>query len=509
MADNLEQKKKRFRGKLKNRSLEYNRYGRYLVKDFDFKTLILRFLGQCGDIILMLLPMWLWLILFLLAASGLIKIELFYASTFVIGILILLFVVIGNTYLSVLFRGQSFGKLALRMKVVDEDNGELDRNTIIIREAVGKEIPLILLYIFFGVLGVLGFLCLNGLVVLIDRKHRSIIDILLKTKVVVLSEKGRKPVEEKVKEQTIEVPKTENKIDLHIVSSFSHDGEYGVEDLFQKAQKAGLQTVSICDHNSVKANLIAKRAAPLYNINYVPGINIDCNYNGKHVRLLGYYINSNDQRFATIEYENLAKEKAVSMRRIQLFEEFTGIMINSDNLVKHSRFQVISPALIARYVLTNVENRNEKILQPYLKGNKRDQPIKHFVQDFFAEGKPAYVPIVHPTLKDMIAAIKAAGGVCVLAHPMYSFHKDIGLIEEVIKENRDGLSGIEVFNPRHTLADEKQLLELAKKYHLDITAGSEYHGENKKTFALGQTTCPVDVEVVIQNFVDKYKTHSA
>lgn len=508
MASDLKSKRKQFRYILKNRSLDYQRYGRYLVSDFDYRTLFLRLIGQLGDTIIMVLPVILWVDLFLLVAGGVVGITLLYRTMFATSVLILISIVTGNTYLSVILKGQSFGKWALRMKVVDMENCELDRNTLIIREAIGKAIPIILLYIFFGLLGVFGFLLLNGLVVMIDRPyHRSIIDIILKTKVVLLSDKAMNPVEmPKSEKKVVEEPKSENKIDLHINSSFSHDGEYEVEDLFKQAKKVGLRTISICDHNSVKANLIANHVAALYGIEYVPGINIDCTYKGYSVRLLGYFVNSNDPRFIAIEHENLAKEKAVSMRRIQLFEEFTGLLIDSEHLIKHSRFQVIAPELIARQILTNVKYQKNPILQPYLNGNRKDQPIQNFVTDFFAPGAPAYVSIVHPSLEDMIAAVRASGGVCVLAHPMYTFQGNMEVIEEIIHLP---IQGLEVFSPRHSLQDIQKLLALAKKYKLDVTGGSEYHGESKKQFVLGRTTCPLDAEVIVQNFIDKYKTHTS
>lgn len=500
-------KEKRVKNILKNRSLDYERYGRYLVQDFDYKTIILRLIGELGDMVIMLLPILLWLDLFLLAASGVIAINVLYSAMFVTLILILIFTVIGNTYLSIISKGQSFGKWALRMKVVSINNNESNISTLIIREVIGKTIPIILLYIFFGLLGVLGFLVVNGIVVLADyRYHRSIIDFILKTKVVMLNAKGMKPVEKESVVKQEEQVKTDNTIDLHIYSSFSHDGEYEVEDLFKKAKAIGLKTISICDHNNVKANLIAKRVAPLYEIDYVSGINIDCNYKGHHVRLLGYFIDESDQRFTAIEYENLAKEKAVSMRRIQLFETFSGLMIDQESLNQHNRFQIVSPEMIARQVLSNVKYQKEALLLPYLHGNKKDYPIQNFVKDFFAVGKPAYVATVHPSLEDMIAIVKATGGACILAHPMHSLRDHEEVIEEIIQLKIDGL---EVFTPLHSVKDENYLIALVKQYHLYVSAGSEYHGDRKKEFILGKTTCPKDAEVVIQNFIDKYKARKA
>lgn len=509
MADKNKNFRSNFSRQMKYRSDDYNQYGKYMVQEFTLNEMPLRFISMLGDIIIMLIPILLWLYITLFAVAGLTPVALAYAVMTVTAILVILFTVVGNVILSVNLKGQSFGKLALGYKVVNDDNSECDSKTLIIREAIGKEVPIILLYVFLGIKGLLAFIVIDGLCVVIDKKHRSIIDILLKTKVVILNPKGMRheiviQPEIKKPEPKVEV-KAVNKIDLHIYSSFSHDGEFEVEDIFKLAKRIGLETISIADHNSVKGNIIAQRLVPLYGINYVPGINIDCEFDGYHVRLLGYFIDSNDSRYSQIEYENLAKEKAISLRRVQLFEEFTGLDVDQDGLLQHNRFQIISPEMIARNILNNSSYQKEKLLEQYFKGKKSAEPVKNFVADFFAPDKPAYVPIIQPKLEDMIPLVHATGGVAVLAHPMKSLRDDPEEIEKII---RLGIEGMEVFTPYHSLNDIKYLIELAKKYKLSVTSGSEFHGAQKKEFNIGNTNCPKEAGLLVQNFLKKYEKAS-
>lgn len=498
-----------FKKYLKQRSKDYQQYGRYMARNFEFQDLFYRIMSFAGDAIVMLFPIFMWDIMFIMTASGIVPYPLFDAFRLLIDVLIVFFVLISNTYLIVAFKGQTFGKIAMNIKVVGYENKELNNRILMIRELFGIELPIVAFFFIFelvglnGVLGVILFILLNGLCVLVDKQHRSIIDIILKTKVVILDDKGKKatftPKSEKVKVE--KVVAAENSYDLHVYSSFSHDGEVEVEDLFKQAKEVGINVLSICDHNSIKANIVAEKVAPLYGITYIPGINIDCDYKGYHVRILGYFIHSNDDRFMQIEYENLAKEKAVSMRRVQLFEEFTGFKVDSERLLKSNRFQIISKEMIARQILSNPEYRKTKLLQPYLIGNKKDRPITNFIEDFFGKKGPAYVPIAHPKAEDMIALIKASGGVAVLAHPMYSLANDFEVLEDILKE---GIQAIEIFTPYHTHEDMKKLIPLAKEYKLDITGGSEYHGPSRPKFILGKTYCPKDVETVIASFVNKH-----
>ena len=88
--------------------------------------------------------------------------------------------------------------------------------------------------------------------------------------------------------------------------------------------------------------------------------------------------------------------------------------------------------------------------------------------------------------KEGIELIKQANGLAVLAHPVTLKKKpeelDI-LIEQLVSE---GLDGIEVYHSEHTEEQMKQYLELAQKYNLLISAGSDYHGPTvKPTVKLG------------------------
>lgn len=489
---------------LSNRSKDYMQYGRYMVQDMSVEDMPLRLISFLGDMVAMLFPILILDLVFLMVTGGLLSYNMFRFSSILVDFLIMASIVISNAIFIVLFKGQTFGKLALNYKVVyDADNKEVKDKVLLIREIVGITIPLLILYIFLQLLGFLVFMLINGLFVIIDRKHRSIIDMIMKTKVVILSDKGKK-TEVVVEKEKVQEPLTpaENKYDLHVYSSFSHDGEMEVEDLLKRAQASGVKVLSICDHNSVKANNLAEKLAPMYDVEYISGINIDCDYEGHHVRILGYNINSNDPRFTQIEYENLAKEKAVSARRIDLFEDFTGFKVNAEKLNHFNRFQIITEDAIARDILSNPVYRKEKLLQPYLNGNKKDTPIASFKKDFFAPGAPAYVPIVHPQATDMIALIKACGGLPVLAHPMYSLSQYKDVLNDLIQE---GLIGLEIFTPHHTMSDMKYLIPLVKQNHLLVSAGSEYHGSKRSSFTLGKTGCPKDVEDIVLNFINTVK----
>ena len=77
----------------------------------------------------------------------------------------------------------------------------------------------------------------------------------------------------------------------------------------------------------------------------------------------------------------------------------------------------------------------------------------------------------HLEVEDIIGLIKAAGGTPVLAHP--KLIGDDRLVEELCCR---GIEGLEVFYPQHDEADTARYLDMAKRYQLLVTGGSDYHG---------------------------------
>ena len=75
--------------------------------------------------------------------------------------------------------------------------------------------------------------------------------------------------------------------DLHIHSEYSSDGEFSVAELVGKCLGAQLTLFSLTDHNSVRGVGEAARLACERGIGFVPGIEIDCNYRGTDLHLLG------------------------------------------------------------------------------------------------------------------------------------------------------------------------------------------------------------------------------
>ena len=276
-------------------------------------------------------------------------------------------------------------------------------------------------------------------------------------------------------------------IDLHLRSNYSDDGYYDVEDLFKQAYQLHMEVISITDHNCARANAAAVRFAPMYNIQYIPGVEIDTQWKGHRVRILGYYIDWTKDIFDEIERESLMREKQVSIERTQKFEDFCGIHIDVESLMQTSRFQTITAQDITKMVFHNKRVRELSFVKKYLESSKNEtQARRRFARDVFGKGGPCYVTASYPALGDMVKAIHDAGGIAILS----SWNMDHIHDEEIETMMELGIDGIECFSPRIHEATMTSLLRIVKKHSAFVTCGSDFHGPNRPKFKMGHCCCP-------------------
>jgi predicted metal-dependent phosphoesterase TrpH len=107
--------------------------------------------------------------------------------------------------------------------------------------------------------------------------------------------------------------------------------------------------------------------------------------------------------------------------------------------------------------------------------------------DVLHNDSPFYVSHYAPTPEDSIRAIRAAGGVAVIAHPFASHRGktlDVSAFQPLVAA---GLNGIEVFHRDQNDDERNQLINIARELNLVITGSSDYHGEGKPN-KLGENT---------------------
>ena len=256
-----------------------------------------------------------------------------------------------------------------------------------------------------------------------------------------------------------------SRYDLHIHSTFS-DGEDDVDALIEKMKSEGITTFSITDHDNIDSINYLKNKN-LEKINYISGVEISSYYKKLGIHILGYYIDGNTKALKRLLIKINQRRKKRMKEILKKLKLRNGITLSDDDFE----------------ILMNGNNIGKKTLSKILVKKNLGNDYKEIRNNYLSNMncKVSY----RANIKKVCDVIKTAGGIPVLAHPKeielrYNVKLDT-IISSLIKF---GINGIEVYNSIHTDEDIKRYLEIANKYNLLISGGSDYHGSNKAKLGL-------------------------
>ena len=121
--------------------------------------------------------------------------------------------------------------------------------------------------------------------------------------------------------------------------------------------------------------------------------------------------------------------------------------------------------------------------------------IDEAFQQYLDESAKGYVQREEVPMHEGIERVKKAGGITSLAHPIRisrriergdgnTKHDDL---DQWVAELREmGLDALEVFHSDHRTPDVTRFLDMARRFELEMTGGSDFHGANKPRIELGR-----------------------
>lgn len=157
------------------------------------------------------------------------------------------------------------------------------------------------------------------------------------------------------------------KVDFHMHSSFSNDGDYAPKELLSLANKAGLKAIAVTDHNTTRGVSEAIREGQSLGIEVVPAVELDCLYNDIVFHVLGYYIDHTCEKYSIVEKEALEQDIAASKERVELVRKM-GINVDMDEVLALSKDGSVQGELIAEAALNKPDSYKNPLLRPYLPG---------------------------------------------------------------------------------------------------------------------------------------------
>lgn len=273
------------------------------------------------------------------------------------------------------------------------------------------------------------------------------------------------------------------KLDLHMHSIYSDDGELSVGELMERCAQARLTQMAITDHNSVRGTAQSLALGAQMDMEAIAGVELDCVCDGRNLHLLGYHFDYSRAIFGEIEENILAQERSIAAQKLELIQRETGIPFSSEEMLAAAGENILSGELIAELLLAREDAAKYTLLLPYLPGGARsDNPYVNFYWDYFSQGKAAYLPLEYMSLEEAIALLHDAGGIAVLAHPGQSLPGDTPLLRRIIN---CGIDGIEAYSSYHDRIAAGYYQLVAQENKLLITCGSDFHGKTKPSIPLG------------------------
>ncbi len=121
--------------------------------------------------------------------------------------------------------------------------------------------------------------------------------------------------------------------------------------------------------------------------------------------------------------------------------------------------------------------------------------IDEAFQQYLDESARGYVQRQEVPMHEGIERVKRAGGITSLAHPIRvsrrvergDGHNQQDDLDQWVSELRDmGLGALEVFHSDHRPPDVTRFQDMARRFDLAVTGGSDFHGANKPRIELGR-----------------------
>jgi 3',5'-nucleoside bisphosphate phosphatase len=264
------------------------------------------------------------------------------------------------------------------------------------------------------------------------------------------------------------------RIDLHAHSNRS-DGTFTPSELVRLAADRELDVVALTDHDTTDGLVEAFAEGVRSGVEVVPGVEFSAEFDHTSVHVLCYWMDVEDEGLQA-ELHRLREDR---YRRGELMVERLrelGVPVEFERVREIAgEATIVRPHVAQAMVEAGVVETEKEAFERYIGDGRPGHVAKH-----------ALDPV------DAVALIRAAGGVCVLAHPgMWGDQSSIP--ETLIARMADaGMRGLEVEHPDHAPVARDHYRRLAAELGLVATGGSDCHGLRYDPVRLGTCLCDPD-----------------
>ena len=289
-------------------------------------------------------------------------------------------------------------------------------------------------------------------------------------------------------------------VDLHTHSTAS-DGTLTPRQLVDSASESGLCGLALTDHDTGNGLAEAQNRAAGIGLRFVPGIEISAEYpHPGTLHILGYFIDPHSPALEEMSRILLEGRNARNPRIVKRLNEL-GCPVTMEQVfeianrgVPEGRAVVVGrPHIAQALVEANCVATGKQAFDIYL-----------------GVTGSAYFDKERLTPRAALDCIHRSGGVAVLAHPVQLRTGNHAELQHVVGNLKDmGLDGIEAWHSDHRPRESELFLEIARRYSLVPTGGSDFHGANKPDIKLGWGRNAVRVPTAVLDRLEEFWKNKA
>ncbi len=247
--------------------------------------------------------------------------------------------------------------------------------------------------------------------------------------------------------------------DLHIHTYYS-DGLQSPDDVAAIAKNNGVELVAVTDHDTALACPELFSACEKRGVKAVSGIEVSAYLNDIRVHILGYGFDVSNPDFTAFCAELVQGSFARTDDILSKLKR-CGVNVTFDDVLKYRKS---ADAPVHAMYIARAGAAKGYAATPFA-----------FHRNFLSKGCCAYSGMCRTSPEKAVEILLSCGAFVSLAHPgRIEFEKQevISLVERLTE---CGLCGIEAVYSTHTQLEEAYYKEMAEKYGLTVTGGSDTH----------------------------------
>jgi predicted metal-dependent phosphoesterase TrpH len=274
-------------------------------------------------------------------------------------------------------------------------------------------------------------------------------------------------------------------IDLHLHTNHS-DGTVSAAELLEIVRAKKLSAFSVTDHDTLAGYWAIRSLISDNDPELIPGLELSVTVDGGDLHLLAYLFDPDNEPLKAA----LDRFRERRNHRARLIVQ----KLNEMNIdISFEQVQnVASEAVIGRPHIADTMVRSKAV-------GSYEEAFEKYIRN----GGPAYVAKRSFLPEEAISLVHRAGGVTVLAHPVIdNTARHVEMLAGL------GLDGIEIYHPVHRQNDIKRLKNLAERYRLLVSGGSDFHGRSTMYGMVGSQNVPEELlDELKQRAVEKRGKH--